>query len=103
VRRRFAFAFSPWGNGFECFRTWEMLLFGTIPIILEYGRAAELYRHHPVVVVKSFDEITEENLAIWEKRLRPLVEDREYVGWLLSSLPVLTLMGRREEDSELAD
>ena len=55
------FAFSPRGLASDCYRNWEALLVGTIPII----RSSEidpLFEDLPVLIVNSWDEVTQEFL-----------------------------------------
>ena len=58
---RCKFTFSPRGYGIDCYRTWEALLVGSIPIIkssyLDY-----LYDGLPVLIVKDWNEINEDFL-----------------------------------------
>ena len=67
--------FSPWGNGHECWRTFEALALGTVPIVLDYGSARSAYAGLPVVVVDSMDEITRANVARWETELAPFLAE----------------------------
>jgi len=77
----FAFEVSPRGNGLDCFRTWEALLLGTIPIV-RTSTLDPLFEDEalPVVIVREWAEITAENLARWrtalQARLGPEVEAR---------------------------
>lgn len=66
----FAFEVSPRGKGLDCFRTWECLFLGTIPIVKTSPLDA-LYRQEqfPVIVVESYDEITAANLRRWKTQL----------------------------------
>jgi hypothetical protein len=66
----FAFEVSPRGKGLDCFRTWECLFLGTIPIVKTSPLDA-LYRQEqlPVVIVESYDEITSANLRHWKTHL----------------------------------
>jgi hypothetical protein len=66
----FAFEVSPRGKGLDCFRTWECLFLGTIPIVKTSPLDA-LYRQEqfPVVIVESYDEITSANLRRWKTQL----------------------------------
>jgi hypothetical protein len=66
----FAFEASPHGNGLDCFRTWEALALGTIPIV-KRSTLDPLFEDakFPVVVVDAWDEITERNLVLWQSRL----------------------------------
>lgn len=47
-----AFGISPRGNGFDCHRTWEMLFFNMIPIVVS-SPLDPLYANLPVVVVRG--------------------------------------------------
>ena len=70
IHGHFAFEACPHGNGLDCFRTWEALALGTIPIV-KRSSLDPLYEDNgfPVVIVSSWSEITEENLARWQKQL----------------------------------
>lgn len=59
-----AFVLSPSGNGFECHRTWEALILGSIPIV-DRSPSLEVYAGLPVVVVDDWSELTLENLRKW--------------------------------------
>lgn len=61
------FVLSPRGNGIDCHRTWEALLMGAIPII-KSSSLDPLYQDLPVLIVNSWDEITNEKLEKeWER------------------------------------
>jgi hypothetical protein len=68
----FAFEISPHGNGLDCFRTWEALLLGTIPIVRR-SALEPLFRGEelPVVIVDAWTEVTPANLARWRAELLP--------------------------------
>lgn len=51
------FAISPRGNGLDAHRTWEALLVGTIPIVRE-SALVPLYSQLPILVVKSWEQVT---------------------------------------------
>lgn len=55
------FAFSPPGLGCDCYRTWEALLVGCIPIVRS-SQLNELYKDLPILVIDSWNEISEEFL-----------------------------------------
>lgn len=72
---QYKFALSPRGWGPDCYRTWEALLVGTIPIVRRgvhdkldiraKRRTSQLdilYRNLPVLVVDHWEEITQEFL-----------------------------------------
>lgn len=66
----FAFEISPRGKGLDCFRTWESLFLGTIPIVMT-TTLDPLYLDEklPVVIVQSWHEVTAKNLARWKSEL----------------------------------
>ena len=57
---RSKFVLSPSGMGWDCYRHWEALVYGAIPIIEHYNRSDGWYRVFeglPVVWVSTFDEV----------------------------------------------
>jgi hypothetical protein len=66
----FAFELSPRGNGLDCFRTWEALLLGTIPIV-RTSTLDPLYEDEdlPVVIIRDWREVTATALARWREEL----------------------------------
>ena len=50
---------SPPGNGPDCYRTWESIYLGAIPVVLEGSLAPSLARNLPIKVVKSWEEFFE--------------------------------------------
>ena len=68
----FAFEASPQGNGMDCFRTWEALALGTVPIV-RTSPLDRLYRGHalPVVIVAEWSEVTPRRLEQWAEELAP--------------------------------
>jgi hypothetical protein len=66
IHEDFAFEVSPRGRGLDCFRTWECLVLGTIPIVLTSPLdRLFLDEGFPVVIVRSFAEINPANLGRW--------------------------------------
>jgi hypothetical protein len=57
----FKFALSPKGLGPDCYRTWEALLVGCIPIVRSCS-LDPLYQGLPVLIVEQWEDITEEFL-----------------------------------------
>jgi hypothetical protein len=55
------FVLSPRGEGIDCWRTWEALLVGSIPIVRS-SQLDPLYNDLPVLVIQDWHEITEEFL-----------------------------------------
>jgi len=59
--KNYTFAFSPYGNGPDCHRHWEILLLGCIPIIKSFG-TNEMFDDLPVLIVNEWSDITEKLL-----------------------------------------
>jgi hypothetical protein len=55
------FVISPFGGGIDCYRTWEALYMGSIPVV-KTSDLNPLYEDLPVVIVKDWNEVTEEFL-----------------------------------------
>jgi len=58
---RSKFVLSPEGNGIDCFRTWEAMLLGSIPVVLT-SKLDPLFEDLPVLIVEDWEDITEEFL-----------------------------------------
>ena len=56
------FVLSPPGNAIDCHRTWEALMVGTIPVVLDTPLAPLAYEGLPVVVVIDWNLVTEDFL-----------------------------------------
>jgi len=52
------FVLSPTGKGLDCYRTWEALLMGSIPIV-QRSAIDELFDDLPVLIVDDWKDITE--------------------------------------------
>jgi hypothetical protein len=61
-----AFTVSPLGNGLDCHRTWETLVLGGIPIV-ETSTNDKLYEGLPVLIVKSWSDVTKSLLETTRK------------------------------------
>ena len=59
--RQFPFWLSPRGNGLDCHRTWEALYLDIIPIVW-HSTLDPLYENLPIVVIKTWDELSEDIL-----------------------------------------
>jgi hypothetical protein len=82
---RSKFVLSPSGMGWDCYRHWEALVYGAIPVIEHYNRTDGWYRVFdglPVLWVSSFDEVTPELLVSEYARIAQL---RNYTFEELSS------------------
>lgn len=63
-RGRYVFVLSPHGMGLDCHRTWEALALGHI-VLVPSSSLDILYSGLPVVALKSWSDITPENLREW--------------------------------------
>lgn len=61
------FVFSPVGSGLDCFRHWEAMALGAVPIVDYSPVAAELFRGLPVLLVDDFDTtpLSQADLLRW--------------------------------------
>ncbi len=66
-RGEYAFVLSPHGMGLDCHRTWEALALGHI-VLVPSSSLNGLFVDLPVVPLKSWDEITPQNLERWLSR-----------------------------------
>jgi hypothetical protein len=64
ARGEFAFVLSPHGMGLDCHRTWEALALGHIVLVPSSG-LNRLYDGLAVVILKSWSDITVQNLQQW--------------------------------------
>lgn len=61
------FAICPRGNGIDTHRLWECLYAGTIPIVEDCINVRPFAKILPIIVVKSFEEVTQELLEeLWK-------------------------------------
>ncbi|WP_136657394.1 hypothetical protein [Nitratireductor sp. XY-223] len=70
---RHLFTLSPLGNGFDCHRTWEAILLGTVPIVPRSG-ITSLFTGLPVCIVDDWAEVTVDYL----ERKREWALDSEF-------------------------
>ncbi len=55
------FVFSPPGDGMDCYRTWEALYLGSIPIVIS-SSLNSIYENLPVLIVNNYEQINLEFL-----------------------------------------
>jgi hypothetical protein len=62
------FVISPPGAGVDCYRTWEALMMGAVPVVVGNNSLASLYHDMPVMTIGGnwTDEVTLETLAAYE-------------------------------------
>ncbi len=69
LQKRFAFNFSPVGNGLDCPRTWESLILGQIPIVEKTNTPLDdLHKQFPIVIINDVSEINDKNLKKWYEK-----------------------------------
>jgi hypothetical protein len=56
------FCLSLPGKGMDCYRTWEALTFGVIPIVIRTQHMDSIYNDLPVLIIDDINVITEEFL-----------------------------------------
>jgi hypothetical protein len=78
-----AFVVSPHGNALDCYRTWEALLMGCIPIV-KRSPIDYLYDGLPVAIVDDWGEITAAQCETWLNCFGDAF-DRAHLGRVLSS------------------
>lgn len=52
----FKFVLSPTGNGLDCFRTWEALALGCVPVVFD-GNWSDSWTDMPIVRIKTMDDL----------------------------------------------
>jgi hypothetical protein len=63
---KYKFVFSPWGNGPDCGRNWEILLLGAIPVIQYFsGAIGYLKANLNVILLHHEMELNEQNITNW--------------------------------------
>merc|ERR1719347_1861630 len=56
------FTVSPPGYGWDCHRTWESILLGSIPIVLLSPHYQQLFSEAPLMAVKDWKSVTRDDL-----------------------------------------
>lgn len=78
------FAFSPRGYGLDCYRTWEALTLGAIPIVTSSG-LDPMFEDLPVLIIQDWNQVTEaflnEQYEAFQKRV--FIEEKIYADWWL--------------------
>jgi hypothetical protein len=63
---QYKFVFSPHGNGFDCFRSWEILLMGAIPVIQYFpGAVGYAQGNLSTVLIRETSDINQNNMTSW--------------------------------------
>jgi hypothetical protein len=68
---RYRFALSPFGNGLDTYRLWELLFFGVVPIT-KTSSLDVLYKGLPVVIVNEYSDLCDSGYLekAWEQRVK---------------------------------
>lgn len=74
---RYQFVISPRGKGIDCYRTWQALHVGSIPIV-EASTINSLYEDLPIVVVERWTDLSAEML---ERHLRAFEGNWSTMRW----------------------
>jgi hypothetical protein len=79
------FVLSPRGNGLDCYRTWESLTMGAIPIVTT-SDLDSMFSELPVLIINDWKEVTEEFLNQKYEEFQNGVynEDKIYADWWLN-------------------
>lgn len=72
------FTLSPKGIGIDCYRTWEALLVGSIPVV-KSSQLNGLYKDLPIVVIEKWEHLSE---AFLNKKYKELTSKRYTIGKL---------------------
>eukprot|EP01083_Nonionella_stella_P010563 30067_1 len=70
-RAEYVFSLSPFGNGIDCHRTYEALLFGNI-VITQSSPLDKMFIKHdlPIVIINSYKEINQTMLQYWYNKYK---------------------------------
>ena len=64
-----AFVAAPTGHGLDTHRAWEALALGSVPVVLSSSLDG-LYAEYPVVVIQSWDDVTQAAIDGWRAHIR---------------------------------
>ena len=74
----YKFCLSLPGKGLDCYRTWEALTLGVIPVVIRTKHMDCIYNDLPVVIVDQVEDITKEFLDAQFERIRESIERYNY-------------------------
>lgn len=79
------FALSPQGNGIDCYRTWEILYLGAIPIVMA-SEPMSKFSDLPILFTEDYSELSKEYLEQrWEEMSSRSYEiDRMLKSWYMN-------------------
>lgn len=94
------FVLSPPGNGPDCYRTWEAIYLGAVPIVLKNTLADSIAADLPVWVVDSWDEVfdaTDAELLANYRALREVPPKKAFFPYWLGKIATPTLAAKGPE------
>lgn len=77
LKGEYAFSVCPPGNGLDTLRAWEDLILGCI-VIVKTSPMDRLFDGLPVVIIKDWAEINEENFTKWLEQYGDALENPSY-------------------------
>lgn len=93
----YKFVISPHGTGLDCYRTWEALMLGCIPIV-KRSVLDVLYEDLPVLIIDSWEEITEELLqSVWnDMSQKKFMYEKLHINYWISIIRKQAEKARKE-------
>lgn len=84
---RSKFVLSPHGAGLDCYRTWEAMWLGSIPVVKK-STLDPMYEDLPVIIVNDWKEVTEEFLLKkWhEMKSKTYNLEKLYAAWWINRI-----------------
>lgn len=70
----YAFVVSPFGRAMDCYRTWEALMMGAVPIVRR-SPIARVFEGLPVAIVDDWREVTSQKLGEWAEHFSGAWDD----------------------------
>ena len=89
------FSISPPGNNHDCYRSWEVLSLGRMPIVKSFPPQDPLWEGLPVVVVENWMQVTAGLLEQKWHEMRSAFYDMDKLGirwWWLHILKLCLLV-----------
>jgi hypothetical protein len=77
LKGEYAFSVCPPGNGLDTLRAWEDLILGCI-VIVKTSPMDRLFEGLPVVIIKDWSEINEQNFSKWLEQYGDALENPSY-------------------------
>ena len=93
----YKFVISPEGNGYDCHRHYEALMFGCIPIIEKNDNIEKKYAGCPILWTSDYSEITVDYL---EKKYSEMIDKLYDFSRLMSSYYSSELQKKIKENSD---